>query len=126
MKIDWNDSYKIGNAEIDAQHEQWFEEINHFLEASDKESLILCEMQMFRYTRLHFGHEENLMKSIGYPDTNAHRVQHFELLARLNEIAQQIADDTLDLQEWRDFLSNWLIKHIGTTDSKLAAYVKTN
>ncbi len=31
MRIDWKDSYKIGNPDIDAQHEQWFVEINQFL-----------------------------------------------------------------------------------------------
>ena len=126
MRIEWKDSYKIGNADIDEQHTNWFEVINKFLDATGKESLNLCEMHMFNYTRFHFGHEEKLMKSIGYPDTQAHLLQHYALLTRLNDVSLQIADDTLDLQEWRDFLSDWLIKHIATSDTKLAAFVKVN
>jgi hemerythrin len=126
MRIDWKDNYKIGNSDIDAQHEQWFEEINQFLEATDKESLVVCEMQMYRYTRVHFAHEEKLMKSISYPDLETHVRQHNELLAKLNEIAFQIADDTLDRQVWKKFLSNWLQNHIANTDTKLAAFVKSN
>jgi hemerythrin len=126
MKIDWSDTYKIDDAEIDAQHEQWFAEINQFLKASDKESLILCEVKMYRYTRVHFAHEEELMKSIGYPDLQIHVRHHNELLAKLNEIAFRIADNTMDMQGWKDFLSSWLVNHIATIDTKLTAYVKAN
>ena len=126
MRIEWKDSFKVGNADIDSQHEQWFEEINQFLEATQKEDLILCEMQMYRYTRVHFAHEESLMKRIGYPDLQSHVDQHNKLVAKLNEIAVQIADDTLDLQVWKTFLSGWLMEHIGTTDAKLADYVRKN
>jgi hemerythrin len=124
MRIDWKDSYKIGNADIDEQHINLFEIINRFIDATDKESMNLCEMHLFNYTRFHFGHEEKLMQSIGYPDTRAHRLQHLALLSRLNEISLQIADDKLDLKEWTDFLSDWLTKHIATSDTKLAAFIK--
>ncbi len=80
-------------------------------------------MQMYRYTRVHFAHEEKLMKSINYPDLETHTRQHNLLLTRLNEIAFQIADDTLDRQAWKDFLSNWLLNHIANTDTKLAKFV---
>lgn len=46
MQIEWNDSLKIGDSEIDEQHEQWFAAINKFLQAPDKESLVLFEVEM--------------------------------------------------------------------------------
>ena len=39
MTIEWKDSYKIGNAAIDAQHQVWFARINSFLGATDRKSL---------------------------------------------------------------------------------------
>jgi hemerythrin len=125
MKIDWKDSYKIGNADIDAEHEMWFEVINRFLEATDKESLVLCETQMYRYTQVHFAHEEKLMRRINYPGIRDHIEQHNALVAKLYGITLQIASDTLDRNEWRNYLSSWLIKHIATTDTRLAAYVQS-
>ncbi len=34
MGIEWKDSYRIGDPEIDAQHQEWFGKINAFLSAS--------------------------------------------------------------------------------------------
>jgi hemerythrin len=124
MTIVWKESYKIGNADIDSQHEQWFENINHFLQAKDKEYLRLCEIQMYRYTRVHFAHEETLMRRTKYPEIREHVAQHNVLLNKLNEIAPQIADGTLDLSEWRTFLSDWLLNHIATIDTKLSKYIE--
>jgi hemerythrin len=44
MTIEWKDSYKIGNAAIDAQHQVWFARINSFLEVTDRKSLQYCEV----------------------------------------------------------------------------------
>jgi hemerythrin len=123
MGIEWQDSYRIGNTEIDTQHEQWFASISSFLEAQDKEALQLCEMQMYRYTRLHFAFEENLMRSVHYPEIRAHVDQHNALLTKLNEIAARIADETLDRAHWKTFLTGWLLHHIAAVDTQLATYV---
>jgi hemerythrin len=63
------------------------------------------------------------MRSINYPGLSDHVSKHNELLLRLNGIAEQIANDTLDLVKWRNFLSAWLLNHIAVTDKALAAYV---
>jgi hemerythrin len=123
MGIEWKDAYKIGDPEIDAQHQAWFGKINDFLSASDKESLTICEMKMYQYTRVHFKHEETLMRSIDYPGLSDHISKHNELLSHLNGLSDQIANDTLDLVKWRNFLSAWLLNHIAVTDKALAKFV---
>jgi hemerythrin len=124
MTIPWRDAYKIGDKIIDAQHEVWFQRINSFLEATDKESLTHCETLMYQYTRIHFKYEETLMRSVSYPDLRIHMQQHSVLLNHLTEIAVQIAQGKLDLVHWKSFLSDWLLGHIRTHDTKLAAYVR--
>jgi len=124
MGIEWKDSYKIGDAEIDAQHQAWFGKINEFLSANDKEALTLCEMKLHQYTRVHFKHEETLMRSINYPGLREHVGKHNDLLLRLNVISDQIANDTLDLVKWRNFLSAWLLNHIAVTDKALVSHVE--
>ena len=53
MTIQWKDSFKIGNAAIDAQHQVWFARINSFLEATDGKSLQYCEVMMNRHNDWH-------------------------------------------------------------------------
>lgn len=124
MPLRWNDAYKIGHAEIDAQHQELFKLVHVFLNASDKGSLTKCAMALFKYTRVHFEHEEALMKELNYPRLKAHHAQHAELLSLLGELAKKIADESLDMVELEAFLSSWLLEHIGTSDARLAAYVK--
>jgi hemerythrin-like metal-binding protein len=73
---------------------------------------------------VHFAHEEALMRRANYPEIREHVAQHNILLNKLNEIAPQIADGTLDLSVWRTFLSDWLLNHIATVDTKLAQYIE--
>ncbi len=122
--IEWKSSYKIGDPTIDAQHQEWFLKVNRFLEATTKKDLKLFELQMHQYTRVHFAHEEKLMRSIGYPDIDDHIQRHKALTAKFAEVSEQIANDTLDINFWKSFLSDWLLSHIRHSDQKLAAYVE--
>jgi hemerythrin len=122
MNIQWNDTYKIGNAEIDDQHRQLFNRINLFLKATDKAGLLVGAMDMYRYTREHFSLEENLMQAINYPDRAAHIQQHNQLISRLNEVSRDIANETLNMMALKTFLTDWLLGHIRVSDAKLATY----
>jgi hemerythrin len=122
MTLAWNNTYKIGNTEIDAQHKELFARANEFLLARDKASLTRSTMGFFKYTREHFSHEEDLMRAVNYPFAVDHIAQHNELISKLNLIAENVANGTLDRISVETFLSNWLLSHIGASDTKLAAY----
>lgn len=126
MSLQWNDRYKIGDEEIDAQHQQLFRLVNTVLAAKDKETLTACAMALFQYTREHFAHEEQLMKRLQYPAMAGHLAQHESLITRLSEVAARIANGTLDHRVLEAFLSDWLLNHIATSDVKLAAYIHAN
>ena len=123
MTIPWHESYKIGEADIDAQHRELFARINKFLDATDKASLTACAMSLFQHTREHFSYEEAAMRRVGYPAVAAHVAEHNGLLSRLNEVADAIGKDSLDRVELEEFLSDWLFNHIGTSDARLAIYL---
>jgi hemerythrin len=124
MHIEWSDKYKVGDPEIDMQHEDLFRKINNFLEATNKEDWTLAAAKLFQYTRVHFKHEEVLMRAIDYPELQAHVALHNGLLTRLNAIAEEIAEDRLDKEKWKSFLSDWLLYHIANVDARLALYVE--
>jgi hemerythrin len=125
MTFSWRDSYSIGNADIDAEHQQLFRLANAFFEAENKANQTDCAMRLFQYTREHFSHEEALMRKIGYPAMAAHIEQHNELIGKLNAVAQSIAKDTLQSETLKKFLTSWLVGHIVTFDTKLSAYLNS-
>ncbi|NDP41022.1 MAG: hemerythrin family protein [Rhodoferax sp.] len=124
MKIEWHDSYAIGNQEIDTQHRELFHKAIVLLEAKDKAGLTDAVMGFFQYVRDHFTHEEELMRHLKYPSINEHMQEHDDLVSGLNSIATGIAAETLDRNKLAVFLSDWLTDHIGHSDAKLAAYLK--
>ena len=123
MAIQWKDAYKVGNAEIDAQHQEIFRKANAFLDAMDDATLTNCAMGFFQYTREHFKHEETLMRELNYPAIAGHIQQHIDLLERLNDIASKIAGKELTYKDLEYFLTDWLLIHIRIYDTKLAAYI---
>ncbi len=124
MSLEWKDSYEVGHHEIDAQHQVLYELANKFLNASDKISSANSGMSLYKYTRGHFKYEENLMKKLGYPEMEMHIAQHTDLISLLNEVAENVADESLSMQDLEAFLSAWLIDHISSSDTKLAFYVQ--
>ena len=123
MRIEWKDSYKTGNAQIDAQHQQWFHKANYFLEATDQASRAVAAAKLFQYTRLHFRDEDILMQTMGYSMAREHTRRHNDALVHLQLLKEQIANDTLDRDKWRAFLSDLFLNHIGDADLKLAAFI---
>ena len=123
MTIQWNDSFKIGDAEIDAQHQRLFAIINRFLEAVGDAEVKRTAMSLYEYTREHFDHEERLMRRIKYPEVSAHVGQHNLLISQLNAVSLKIADGTLVRQQLESFVAGWLDDHIKNYDLKLAAYM---
>jgi hemerythrin-like metal-binding protein len=123
MHIDWKDTYKTGNPQIDAQHMQWFNKANYFLEAADKESRTVAATKMYQYTHLHFQDEERLMQLIDYPAAKEHTRRHKDTLVHMRLLLEQIANDTLVMEKWQAFLEELFLHHIGNADLKLAAFI---
>lgn len=123
MGIQWQEAYKIGNADVDAQHQGIFELAEVFFEADSQAEKTACAMRLYQYTREHFAFEEKLMRSIAYPALAEHVQQHNVLIGRLNAIAQRIGGGNLSAKDLELFLSDWLLGHIRVLDTKLAAFV---
>ena len=125
LLIEWNDKYKIGDTAIDEQHQEIFLRAADVIAATNRESQTMCALRLYQFTRTHFSHEERLMHRLNYPDIAQHIAQHDNLISKLNDFLQNIAKDNLIKAELEAFISHWLLIHIATVDSKLAAYLKS-
>lgn len=123
MQIDWKDSYKIGHAVIDQEHQQAFALANDFLAAKEQQSQRKAAMQLYKHTREHFEHEEALMRDVAFPDYKAHVEGHTRLISRLNTISHSIGGNNLNEQALIDLMTDWAMNHIVYDDARLAAFV---
>jgi len=126
----WKRDYSVDCPEIDEQHQQLFhiaDELHRaMLERRGREALAGILKRLVAYTTYHFASEERLMRETGYPLYLQHRAEHEKLTKIAQEHQQTMLSGKSTLSvEVLQFLSDWLRTHIGKSDQKLAAHLKT-
>ncbi len=128
-RITWDESFSVSNGEIDEQHKKWIGIINDLHDAliSDvsigKDVTVQSLKAMDDYTRFHFTHEEAFLRSVNYPDIDAHIELHEAFLKMVQKYLSDIEQDRVVLNtEIMKVLQNWLQHHILKEDMKYAGY----
>jgi hemerythrin len=124
--FEWKSEYSVRLPEIDAQHQRLFALASelHVAMSQGKGKTVLepALARLIEYTKVHFADEEKLMRRYNYPDSDAHKILHDQLTAKVldfqDRFVHQEACLTVDLME---FLQNWLAHHINGSDQKYSA-----
>lgn len=125
----WGDRLRIGIDSIDGQHRELVAMVNELhramkMKAGAREAGKILE-RLADYTVHHFGYEEDLFAAHGYPETDAHKRIHKDLVARVLEFKADFdagrAALSMDLME---FLMTWLKEHILRTDTAYVPHLK--
>jgi hemerythrin len=124
MRIEWNQSYLIGEADIDRQHKHLFELINQVVATDDFETLRSLMMEVYKHTREHFELEEAVMRKHKVPDVQAHTDYHNQLLSRLNDISASFGKGLADKAALVELMSDWALRHIVGSDAVIKRYIK--
>jgi hemerythrin-like metal-binding protein len=129
IMFEWKPSYSVQINSIDGQHQELFRLAAklHAAMSSGQSNAILAELfdGLVQYTRVHFQHEEQLMRGASYPNFDAHKVEHEALLRRVQELQQEFANGHVAIStEVLHFLQSWLEKHIMGTDQQYVPYLK--
>jgi diguanylate cyclase (GGDEF)-like protein/hemerythrin-like metal-binding protein/PAS domain S-box-containing protein len=110
LKLVWNDSYDSGNRLIDAQHRHLFHLANELLDSmlTDRPT---DEISMFVAGLLsevvqHFYDEEAILAELGYPELQAHKEKHAELVAKALELGREFRAGTLSVGSLFQFLAH--------------------
>lgn len=122
------DEYLTGIEFIDNEHRRLFEIANEVYELSVNEFIadkydnikdVLRELR--EYTKLHFTHEEEYMKSINYKKMFSQIIEHKEFVDKLDELDIDSLDENSDemISEILEFLTNWLVNHILYSDKQI-------
>lgn len=126
--LEWKDEYSVGIDSIDQQHRRLVNLINQLHtavtystgEEFEREALD----ELVDYTKTHFTYEEGLMEQNGYPDFDAHKAQHNQMIEKVGEVlAEYEKDQDTAMNNALSYLSDWLINHINGTDKQYSSFL---
>lgn len=131
--LEWDDSFSVGNAEIDEQHKQWIAIHNRLHDillegdvAALQQAAIETLKEMHEYTGYHFAFEEEYMTRIGFPAIREHWRLHKDfdsLIYGYLRDAQKGEVSVLN-SELVKIMKNWLMNHILNEDMKYAHFMR--
>ena len=134
MKYEFTDDYLTGIELIDKEHEHLFEIANETYDllknefVTDKYDRIVALLEELKdYTKTHFAHEEEYMKSINYQYIWSEIHQHRTFEKKFDDIDLKKLDDSQQeyILEILDFLTKWLSGHIKGADRRIGVIAGT-
>lgn len=134
MKFEWDESYSVGNDELDKQHKKWiylYNKLGDVLRSDNQVRLrsIKSEIlqQMSEYVDYHFTYEEEYMRSLGFPEPEKHWRQHKNFRNEIYQLCRDHDNGTIILNtEIMDKIKNWFAEHIMLQDMKIRDYVNSD
>lgn len=131
MLLKWDDAIITGIEEIDEQHRELFEKINHLIETLEvdgsDENFFNAINYLKEYAFNHFSSEEKYFEEYDYPEKEEHKDEHRLFEKKIIEIEEKgkIFGSAIHLSiELNAYLLNWWYIHIKNFDKKLAKFLK--
>ena len=125
----WLDSYNLGIAGIDDQHQLlvgMVDELAGAMEEGESSDVLSRTLTgLAAYTVYHFATEEKLFNQHGYPEAVEHEEEHRGFLEKLNGFKGEFEAGGFTVpRETLTTLSDWLIGHIRESDKKYAMFLE--
>ena len=126
----WNDSYRLGNEQVDLQHKKMFELVRGLLNACNKgkDAAKLRETLSFlvNYTIRHFLFEEELQVECKYPEYERHKQLHDDFKKTVGDLVEKFNKNGSSTELSNDvnkIVVSWLIDHVQQEDKKIGEYL---
>lgn len=122
--LGWKPEYAVGVESVDYEHQELIRLINEIYDEmktrSDTDSLEQFVGDVHFAISAHFALEERLMREAEYPEYEAHKEDHEELLDRLRGFMDLLVDDPEEgFLSLKASLSDWFERHFATFDARL-------
>ena len=126
--IAWKDTYLIGNDIVDKEHKHLFKIANEAFSYTPaykrKDKIKHTIHELYGYMKEHFVHEEELMRSIKYPELELHTAMHQAIEVGMNSFSKNIP--TMSLAEIEEqlalFIEEWVVLHVINEDNKIGQW----
>jgi len=127
----WDESIGTGVGSIDAEHRLQVSLVNAIEElvrsGRDQDLTLRTITQLVDFTNVHFLSEELMMRLYSYPQHDAHKSEHAQLIGQVADIRRKVeAGETASALETVNALHDWLTKHIRSMDQAFALWCAKN
>jgi hemerythrin-like metal-binding protein len=129
--IVWTEQYSVGVKKLDEQHEQLFTIVNELIAnqyAADASNLIPEILEkVTTYASYHFKTEERIMSEYGYPEHASQVRDHTAFSVKIARFCMDaIGRNNNVIGDLRDYLTDWLTRHILQSDVKFKDFLIAN
>ena len=126
--ITWTqEEFGTNVSETDQQHQQLFQLLNTLHKTlSDSEPNVISKHldEFIDFTVSHFQTEERLMQENGYPDYEAHKLEHDKLVKMFVELLKGFHEEGDNLSQASTiFIKDWLTQHIPNRDKPYGPFL---
>ena len=125
--LQWTEQLSVGVDTFDDHHKQMISLLNELHDAMTEgrgsEALSRVLGELIDYTDYHFSAEEEAFDKFGYPEADAHKKAHADLLEKARDLKSQFdSGDTLMSMDVAEFLKRWVTEHIKGDDQKYSDF----
>ena len=125
----WEDKYAVNVNEVDGQHQEIFRLANVLNDALGEDKAVIAEKlnDLVVYVVDHFATEEKYMQETNYPDYEAHKKMHDDLVAQVGAVAEKFNAGEAELTgDIMAFVRDWLYQHIPNIDKQYGPHLNEN
>lgn len=125
MALRWNDTFKFGHLDLDAERRELFDLAGEFARDKSVGSARAVVARLTRYANEAFAKEERLMRATGYRDSATHARHHQVLATHVNNLllteltAPGARANAAFVVKVATVLEMWIFNHFMTEDPKV-------
>jgi hemerythrin-like metal-binding protein len=120
------EKHLLNNEDMDIHHKD-FVDIYNSLKDDTQESYKIVMTKILEQTKVHFCHEEDMMKKHAYPRIREHSDEHKKVLYEMEYFiknSNSMIGEKLLKSYYKEGLPNWFDSHLLSMDSDLASFLK--
>ena len=135
----WKEIFSIGVDEIDKQHQALLKLLNRCIQEAEKvkkkatlgsddfNAINDLISELAAYTDTHFKTEEQLMRSVNYPEFENHQNKHRILTEQVVHLEKNVINkETSAITSITTLLKDWYVEHILDEDKRIGAYIQSS
>lgn len=122
----WDDKYTVNVSEVDGQHQEIFRLVNALDDALSEDRSVIGEKlnALVSFVVNHFATEEKYMQETGFPNYEAHKKMHDDLVEQVAAIQIKFNNGEAEItSDITAFVRDWLYQHIPNIDKQYGPYL---